>query len=650
MATQRESIKWIPGTRFLVDGFRYVNPKCCRYFLTHFHSDHTCGLSRGFTGGFIYCTHVTARLLQHDLGLPQDLLRPLVMNVTVEVDGTLVTPIDANHCPGACMFLFQIKQPGSFSRHVVLHTGDCRWQNRLKETSPLRSVQVDTLFLDTTYCHSRHVFPPQEQAIEMMVAVMRREAACQTKTLFVVGAYHIGKERAFLTAARQLNCRVHCSLRKSRVLQLLDLSKADLERITTDPVAGGGQVVEEGNELEVKEAEEGGDERSRWVTEELDQHDKAPVPAAPFGSIRSAAENMGDQCRVAILVSSLGLRPDRLARHLETGHWDQVVGFRPTGWSYRKTGLQVWREGRAAVYGIPYSEHSSWTDLRECVAALRPKKIIPTVNASDRMKSRLLVDQLADLMDLSQDPSRLDMYFKRSAASPKCMSEMLATPQSCELAGRPLEGTHRLAPMTPTGVEACPCPVPHSRSLGHPTSAAPLFTQIKGDHDIAPDSLGTVGYPRYHQGGPIPGNESSPHKSPSQEVHRTTGDTSTLTSLSPSALPSSTSGFDVALEEVDVVEQQRILEDIQRWRTRMTALEVRKGPRQQMSHSRHKRRRRDVVMNGGKSSSSGTEVVGATSESDGRGLVAQRKKSTKTSQGQQRIASLFGPCGRGRVP
>ncbi|KXZ47402.1 hypothetical protein GPECTOR_35g840 [Gonium pectorale] len=118
MATQVEDIKWIPGTDFIVDGFAFQSPKCRHYFLTHFHSDHTVGLSRSFRGGIIYCSPVTARLLIHDMGMRPQVVRPLEVGVPVIIESVRVTPLDANHCPGAVMFLFEVPTDGSDSSGV----------------------------------------------------------------------------------------------------------------------------------------------------------------------------------------------------------------------------------------------------------------------------------------------------------------------------------------------------------------------------------------------------------------------------------------------------------------------------------------------------------------------------------------------------
>ncbi len=57
--------------------------------------------------------------------------------------------------------------------------------------------------------------------------------------------------------------------------------------------------------------------------------------------------------------------------------------------------------------------HNTHTDLQDCVKVLRPRCIIPTVNAPDAAAARAIVDRFACFMDLTRDRRRLDAYFPR---------------------------------------------------------------------------------------------------------------------------------------------------------------------------------------------------------------------------------------------
>uniref|UniRef100_A0A383V4K8 Metallo-beta-lactamase domain-containing protein n=1 Tax=Tetradesmus obliquus TaxID=3088 RepID=A0A383V4K8_TETOB len=392
MATQVEHIKWVPGTTFIVDGFAFPSPRCTAYFLTHCHSDHTIGLRRDFAST-IYCSPVSARLLAHDWGLRAPQVQVLQLGQPLLLQGVTVTAIDANHCPGAVMLLFEVPgAEGSVTR--ILHTGDCRWQDALRSGSCLARMRVDTLMLDTTYAHPKHTHPPQEEAIRMMVEVMRSELAEEPACLFVVGSYHIGKERAYLGAAQALGCKVYADAAKRRLLQLLDLPQEQLALLTDDPSAARLHVA----------------------------HMAPPDP----GRLAAA------------YVDKPG------------SPWQRVVAFRPTGWTFNKSGkLQVWREGAAAVVGVPYSEHSSWDELRQCVAALRPSKLIPTVNAGSKAKSAALVERFVDLMDLSSNRGRLDMFLVRRPAASSSQGAQLGQEQQ-QQAAHEQDQQHGLV------LEACP--------------------------------------------------------------------------------------------------------------------------------------------------------------------------------------------------
>lgn len=74
-----------------------------------------------FAAGTIYCSPITARLVQQRLKVPAKFLHTVALHSPFQVAGVTVTFVDAHHCPGAVMILFEA--PGKLP---LLHTGDCR--------------------------------------------------------------------------------------------------------------------------------------------------------------------------------------------------------------------------------------------------------------------------------------------------------------------------------------------------------------------------------------------------------------------------------------------------------------------------------------------------------------------------------------------
>ena len=61
-----------------------------------------------------------------------------------------------------------------------------------------------------------------------------------------------------------------------------------------------------------------------------------------------------------------------------------AVAFVPTGWvdsGKFEGGFKVVEKAPWKIHLVPYSEHSSFPELQEFVAFLRPKLIVPTVGA-----------------------------------------------------------------------------------------------------------------------------------------------------------------------------------------------------------------------------------------------------------------------------
>jgi DNA cross-link repair 1A protein len=113
-----------------------------------------------------------------------------------------VTTLDANHCPGAVMFLFQVGNKN------ILHVGDFRWNREImQEHLPLRPFfagqsRLDSIYLDTTYCYAKYTLPTQHAAIQEAIrfASLEYENARRSShsLLMLFGAYTIGKERIYM--------------------------------------------------------------------------------------------------------------------------------------------------------------------------------------------------------------------------------------------------------------------------------------------------------------------------------------------------------------------------------------------------------------------------------------------------------------------
>ena len=65
--------------------------------------------------------------------------------------------------------------------------------------------------------------------------------------------------------------------------------------------------------------------------------------------------------------------------------YDRIIGYRPTGWSMGSKPSSTLVSSRyngshLAIHSVPYSEHSSFPELVDCLACLKPQRIVPTVN------------------------------------------------------------------------------------------------------------------------------------------------------------------------------------------------------------------------------------------------------------------------------
>jgi hypothetical protein len=338
----------------------------------------------------IHCTPVTGSLLREITKVRRDLVEPHELGQPFRLPGCTVTFLDANHCPGSAMVLFEC-DGGRGGVH--LHCGDMRFCPSMTEEPRLQSARVDRLFLDTTYAHPRHSFVPQEEAISAIVSAVREklkeeEEEQGKRWVFLFGAYSIGKERVLLAVARATGLRVYCSERRLSVLRLLGLDPRDLAFFTRDPSArlhmcGMGVC---GTAM--------------------------PYAQPNYPSMQKYVREQGLD-----------------------GSYDAVLGVVPTGWAgsskwNREHPFMVNEEADAAVMFVPYSEHSSFPELQSLVRFLRPKKVVPTVFSDDRDREAI-IRRFSSLVDVTANKRDFIAKMAGGGAATRKRPKALAASWDC---------------------------------------------------------------------------------------------------------------------------------------------------------------------------------------------------------------------------
>ena len=325
----------IPNTPIAVDFWRLRQcPHSRIFFLSHMHADHTAGLTSSWNTYTIYCSELTKKLATAKLGVNSDLVvglpldEPVIIKLDEQGQQTMsVTLVDANHCPGSVMFIFE----GYFGK--ILYTGDFRYCERLTTHSAILEKRFDVLYLDNTYCDPKCDFPSRTQATMKILEIIRRYPDCKV----VIGLHNLGKELLLHSIATVFKTWIGVDPLRKETLELLEMPNVftcDVDKVRIR-VVKNREITK--NNMQV------------WNSEE-------PT--------------------IAILPTCLYVGATNPFANVEN------------------------------VFVVPYSDHSSFEELRKFVQIVKPRRIIPIVHKhrqspGETINNRVNMNVFQSLMDSS---------------------------------------------------------------------------------------------------------------------------------------------------------------------------------------------------------------------------------------------------------
>lgn len=241
-----------------------------------------------------------------------------------------VTLIDANHCPGSVMFLFE----GYFGN--ILYTGDFRYTPSMLKEPVLTGKKIDILYLDNTNCDPALVLPSQEEAAHQIVELIRRHPQHTVK----IGLYSLGKEVLLQRLALEFQTWVVLTPQRMEVVQLQRLANV----FTTEPEAGR-------------------------------------IHAVNYMDINHSAM-------------------------LDWNHINPTIAILPT--SRRIPRLHP------DIHVVPYSDHSSYSELHAFVNALKPSQVVSIVKGQP--VQHYFRDSLSPRSSVPQIPDSVQQYMSSSSS------------------------------------------------------------------------------------------------------------------------------------------------------------------------------------------------------------------------------------------
>ncbi|RKP29635.1 hypothetical protein METBISCDRAFT_4240, partial [Metschnikowia bicuspidata] len=448
-----------------VDAFCYKPHELIKqYFLSHFHSDHYGGISKRWSlertidSKIIYCSRITARLLQIRFNIDPrfifDMENEFRYKVRCYVDGELqdggyvseeqsaglyVTLIDANHCPGAVIFLFE-SIPHEGDPTYYLHCGDFRIDAEMLKNPLLKPFHLGgpkrlaKVYLDTTYMNPSYNFPKQEQVCESIAnliydIVKGKEMVKECfgtsiqsrinqflplkskgevkKCLVLVGTYLIGKERIATSILKILGgCPIYVSHINSRG------DKAELVRafqdqyldsvLTADPLGPGGHEVVV-HLVPMKIVGTLKEMTNYFNFNKYHDSFERCVGLRPSGwTFQDNGADCADEERTEEVAGSMimtsaapvheSLTTLSLLKHSEDYTSKDILKQNPfTAKKYAKFDPSTSR-----IFSLPYSEHLSFRELCFLVVFFDIGQVIPTVNMNNPESAERMAQSISE--------------------------------------------------------------------------------------------------------------------------------------------------------------------------------------------------------------------------------------------------------------